>query len=67
MRGRPASVIPAVKFHIRLPVDVKVQLDLYLFSELEGRVPYGAYTKFFEERAREFFDRLKEVTDAPHR
>jgi hypothetical protein len=31
------------------------RVDLLLFSELESRVPKGAYQKFFNERLREFF------------
>ncbi len=57
---RPPAVIPAIPFQVRLPLDLKVELDAYLFSEAEGRIPYGAYTKFFENLTREFFLKLKE-------
>lgn len=39
-----------------LPESVRARVDLELFSELEGRVPHGAYTRFFQERLREYFD-----------
>lgn len=41
---------------ISLPESVRVRLDLHLFSDLEGRVPQGAYKRFFVERLREFFE-----------
>jgi hypothetical protein len=39
---------------LKLPESVRAQLDLLLYSELEGRVPLGAYQEFFVERIREF-------------
>lgn len=59
--GRPAAVIPSARIEIRIPVDVKSELDIYLFSEVEGRIPYGAYSQFFENLTREFFTKLKEA------
>jgi len=38
-----------------LPPDAHARLLLHLHSDLEGRVPYGAYSSFFAERIREFF------------
>lgn len=56
-RGRRPAIIPAVKLTLVLPIDLRAQLDLHLFSDLEGRVPKGRYKEFFEERIREFFGR----------
>ena len=47
---RPISVTTTV------PEDLLVRLQLHLFSELENRVPYGAMTKFFASRIREYLD-----------
>lgn len=55
MSQRPA-VIPITFLNLQLPLDVRAKLDLHLFSELEGRVPKGAYQRFFLERLREFFE-----------
>jgi hypothetical protein len=41
--------------HTTLPEDLMARLDLLLWSDFEGRVPKGAYQKFFEARMREFF------------
>jgi hypothetical protein len=40
---------------LHLPLDLRTQLDLALYSEVESCVPHGEYTKFFSERVREHF------------
>lgn len=52
---RKPDVIRPTLLHMSIPEDVRAKLDLYLFSELEGRVPKGAYQRFFTERIQEFF------------
>ena len=54
MARRP-SVTPAIKLTTTLPEDTHAILTLHLWSDLEGRVPPGAYQRFFVERIREFF------------
>jgi len=54
-RGRKPNVEPSVATNLHLPESVRVRLDLLLFSEVEGRVPKGAYQRFFSERLAEFF------------
>lgn len=54
MPRKPAVVRPSL-IHMSIPEDVRAKLDLYLYSDLEGRVPRGAYQKFFTERIQEFF------------
>ncbi len=41
---------------LKLPASTRTRLDLFLYSELEQRVPQGAYQNFFLERIREFFE-----------
>ena len=41
--------------------EVLAQIDLFLFSNLEGKVPFGAVSQFFEEAAREKLDRLRSL------
>lgn len=38
---------PPVVTLVRLRQDLRTRLDLALYSELEGRVPYGALSEFF--------------------
>lgn len=45
-----------VPLKLMLPETKRCRLDLFLFSELEGRVPKGKYQEFFIERMDEFFD-----------
>jgi hypothetical protein len=60
-RGRPSKLIPSERLGVYIPRDLKVRIDLHLFSEVEGRVPSGAYSKFAEERFREFFNKIDEA------
>jgi hypothetical protein len=54
MPRRP-NIIRPVKLLISLPEDIHAKLVLHLYSEAEGRVPQGAYQKFFVERILQFF------------
>lgn len=54
-RGRPPLAEPSVSTNLHLPESMRTRLDLLLFSPLEGRVPKGAYQRFFLERLHEFF------------
>jgi hypothetical protein len=49
------NIIPPTHLRTALPADVRAKLDLYLYSEAEGRVPHGAYSRFLAERITEFF------------
>lgn len=54
-RGRKPAVEPSVATNLHLPESARTRLDLLLHSPLEGRVPKGAYQRFFLERLHEFF------------
>ena len=62
MSRRP-NIIPSTRLTLRLPEDIRAKLDLYLFSDLEGRVPLGRYQEFFVARTKEFFESLKKGTE----
>lgn len=62
--GRRPALVPLIDFKCQLPEDLHAQLTLHLFSELEGRVPYGAWTRFFVGLVREFFS-SRELDLAP--
>ena len=53
--SRRKNIIPSVKLTVMLPEDTLGKLQLHLFSEMEGRVPLGAYQAFLSERIEEFF------------
>ena len=48
MARRP-NLIPSVQLNVALPLGVYTQLTARLYSELEGRVPHGAYSRFIAE------------------
>lgn len=60
MPPRPKPIRPS-HLHVMIPEDLRARLDLYLWSNLEGRVPKGAYQKFISERIIEFFSTIKET------
>ena len=45
--GRPKLLIPASSLNIHIDAGLRAQLDKTLYSELEERVPHGAYQRFF--------------------
>ncbi len=53
---KPPNIIPPTRLEFRLPEDLRARLDLTLYSDLEQRVPHGAYAKFFAARIREHFE-----------
>jgi hypothetical protein len=54
MPSKPSIIRPS-HINLSIPETVRAKLDLMLYSPLEGRVPKGAYQKFFLERLTEFF------------
>lgn len=55
-RGRKPAPEPSVPLDLRLPESVRTRLDIHLYSQLEQRVPKGAYQRFFIERINEFLE-----------
>lgn len=52
---RPILTERTVYRNVALPESLAGRLDLELFSEVEGRVPFGAYKKFFGELLEKHF------------
>jgi hypothetical protein len=50
------DIIRPVSLHTTIPEDVWIKMTLYLYSDIEGRVPKGAYREFLTGLIREFFD-----------
>lgn len=53
--SRPYNILRPTKLTLHLPEDVRAKLDLFLFSSVEGRIPKGAYQKFFIQLINEHF------------
>ena len=45
---RPRKAIRPVEKNISLPQDLVLRVDLKLWSELEGKVPFGAWQRYVE-------------------
>lgn len=62
--GRNKKLIPSIALNVHLPTDLHAKLTLHLYSELEQRVPMGAYQEFLSARIREYFEN-KQLDLAP--
>lgn len=51
---RKRNLDPSVPLELKLPASLRTWLDLFLWSDLEGRVPQGKYQEFFVERIKEY-------------
>lgn len=52
--ARPRNLVPSVELRVSIPEDWRKKLDTHLWSEVEDRVPMGAYKDFVTARIREF-------------
>lgn len=58
---RPRDVIRKVKFGVWITEDLRARLDLRLYSPVEGRVPFKAYSDFVERAVTTELNRLETV------
>lgn len=58
MPRRP-NIDRPVRLELKMRESIRSKVDLYLFSEVEQRVPKGKYQEFFEERTVAFFNNAK--------
>ena len=67
-RGRPRASVPSIEKNLSLPSDLVTRVDLLLYSELEERVPHGAWARYIARLIKEDLDRIagarKEAQDA---
>ncbi len=55
-RGRPPLIHPNVPKEISFDAALITRLDLILYSDVEGRVPKGAYQRFFNTLLAQYFE-----------
>ncbi len=55
--GRPKKAIRPVEKNISIPEDLCLKIDLQLFSELEQRVPHGAWSRYITDLIRKDLQR----------
>ena len=53
--GRPRYIVPSQQLNLAVPSDLFARLSLHLYSELEQRIPHGAFSRFICEQIREHF------------
>lgn len=56
---RPKSTNPKITKHIPIDPDLCAKAELALFSDVEGRVPYGAWSALIEQLLRQHFEAVK--------
>jgi len=61
---RPARTDRPVSKHLHLPESLAGKVELLLFSELEGKVPHGAWQAFICRLIEEHFQRQERVKQA---
>lgn len=62
---RPKPTNPKERFEVQIRPDLAAKLKLHLFSELEGRVPYGAVSSLFEQLLADYLGETGEMYLAP--
>lgn len=58
-RGKPKNVIQTVSVPVQLPVTLKAEMDLLLYSDVQEKVPFGVRSKFIETAIRKHLDAIK--------
>ena len=54
MSKRP-NIIPSQQLNVALPLPLYSKLSAHLYSDLEQRVPHGAYSRFLIDLLQQFF------------
>ena len=54
--SRPKNTIQTVVLNVALPAAEHARMTLHLYSDLEQRIPHGAFSRFLSDRLREYFN-----------
>lgn len=52
---KPKNLIPSQPLNVALPLPLYTKLGAHLYSELEGRVAHGAYSRFMIDLLQRYF------------
>lgn len=63
---RPKQTVKSAFRNIALPEPLADRLDLELYSELEGRIPTGAYKLFFTNLLEQYFEQRRSPCKVCH-
>ena len=53
--AKPKNLIPSVEKKISIEADLCARMELSLYSELEGRIPYGAQSQLINQLLRQHY------------
>jgi hypothetical protein len=53
--AKTPNLIPSKQLNVALPLPMYVKISSYLYSDLEGRVPHGAYSRFMLDLLQVYF------------
>jgi len=56
--ARPKSLIPCETKKVSFHKDLCVRMELELYSEVEGRIPYGAMSELLNKLLREHYKQI---------
>lgn len=56
---RAKNTIPTLQLNVAIPTDLMGKLELYLFSEVEGKVPHGAKSELVSNLLRQHFNKIE--------
>jgi hypothetical protein len=65
--ARPKKAIQSVEKNISIDKDIVTRIDLELYSELEGRVPHGAWSRLINNMLRTYINALPPASQSPAR
>lgn len=60
---KPLAILRPSRLETSLPEDLRARLDLHLFSEVEGRVPQGAYQRLIVSLLRDYLEVKRQTLD----
>ena len=60
---RQKNLIPTVEKKIQIQADICARMELELFSDLEGKIPYGAQSELINKLLREHYRRQDTLAD----
>lgn len=60
MPRQPNTIRPASK-NLQLPCDIVAQVDMHLWSDLEGRVPHGAWSRLVTSLLNDYLNTVRMI------
>lgn len=56
---RAKNTVPTLQLNVAIPTDLMAKLELFLYSEVEGKVPHGAKSELIVNLLRNHFTRYE--------